>query len=59
MMRDKHKHKSGVITWLEGDMPVMQCPECGTENEWPWGDSSPFCMCHGGCGQWFKLDEVK
>ena len=54
--RDIVRHQSGLVTWMAGDQPVMRCPNCGTENEWPYDDGDLYAVCYGGCGQRFAYD---
>lgn len=51
------KHKSGLETWVENGIPVMKCPSCGTENEWPYDYSGYKAECMAGCGEVFEYDE--
>jgi hypothetical protein len=50
------RHASGMETFEESGISVMRCPECGTENEWPYDDGGDEAECYGGCGARFKYD---
>ena len=55
-VEDVVRHQSGLETWMDGDQPVMRCPNCGTENEWPYDDGDLYAVCYGGCGRRFAYD---
>ena len=54
---EKYTHKSGCKTYeVATDLPVLWCPDCDEETEWPFDNGDEFGRCDC-CGEYFKLDE--